>query len=793
MCNSRSRSRKGAIALVWAAILVVCGATNTQAQFQFPVQPLGQIICVYSAVPNQVRSEDLAARTGDARLDCTNTGIYNPSPGAENNMVQYVTANFTVSLNTAISGFSDGTSTPSVLVINSNDSYFPVANSVLPASDTCGAIQAGGAYSIPDGRYPCPQKGTQSSPNSITWSSVQFPVPGAPNSLVTLPTAGGDGVPDCVDIFDQTSSESCFNVVTTVRMTNIFAQSAAVEAGGAIFANLTVSAASISVTPSNQQTLANVFQGLFADSDPVGQFQCIEGVRTLDIELDEGFSGAFKTSGPVTLIQGDYAGENGYPVLELSAGYPPQSVGGLGGGATQATRFRILLRDVPEGVVPSVPNTVDEDATGVEGCPVEPHWLERDICIQRVEGADVDGAGGAAGDGLGDYEIPLVGGEGQVIYEVMNGHPFRRQDLVVPVSFTCMAGSPTTSLLASANFAPISDEGESNAVGPVPRFIDTGDELPSYQADLRLRKNTSSYNVEPGVDSVVFQLEVRNLGPHDAANVELVDVLPAGLTHASNNMGCNVANNIVTCDLGTVVANAATVVTEITASVDPDAAGIMVNNASVMSDAPEPTPDPNLNMDTATVVTLPDLTITSLTAPNLGEIGGTINVSVDVANTGFLPTGPFQLAFYFSLFDWITPFDTPAALTCTFVAGLANGASTTCAGPIGVPATLSQRIYYFGAIVDFAHAVVEADENNNDRVADTGPINIQASSCSPHVVRANQTLSGTQVISATSTATLGPDLIIDGDDIAVNAPTVSILAGTSIGGVFSIGTSPMCP
>ena len=65
--------------------------------------------------------------------------------------------------------------------------------------------------------------------------------------------------------------------------------------------------------------------------------------------------------------------------------------------------------------------------------------------------------------------------------------------------------------------------------------------------------------------------------------------------------------------------------------------------------------------------------------------------------------------------------------------------------------------------------------------------------CPPDLVRANQTLAGTQTLKATSTATLGPNLIVDGTDISVNAPLVSILAGTAISGIFSIGTNPACP
>lgn len=62
--------------------------------------------------------------------------------------------------------------------------------------------------------------------------------------------------------------------------------------------------------------------------------------------------------------------------------------------------------------------------------------------------------------------------------------------------------------------------------------------------------------------------------------------------------------------------------------------------------------------------------------------------------------------------------------------------------------------------------------------------------CLADLVRANETLPGTQTLNAT--ATLGPNLIVNADNIAVNAPTVSILADTTISGILSIGTRPAC-
>ena len=90
-----------------------------RAQFiNFPVQPLGNIVCVATFVPNLLRSENLSSRTGDSRLDCTNDGIYNPnlSP-AENNLVQYAQLSIQLSLNTAVSNRTDGVTSDAVLVV----------------------------------------------------------------------------------------------------------------------------------------------------------------------------------------------------------------------------------------------------------------------------------------------------------------------------------------------------------------------------------------------------------------------------------------------------------------------------------------------------------------------------------------------------------------------------------------------------------------------------------------------------------------------------------------------------
>lgn len=481
-----------ALALVAFALSSIPSA---QAQFSFPVQPLGRIVCVYSAVPNQVRSEGLAERTGDARLDCSNDGVYNPLVPQNNIITQYVLANITVQLNTAVTnmlnvGGDGATVTDSVLIVNDNNHFAPIDSSLFPG-DALACSTTGGNFGIPDDRYPCPHKGRLQGPNALSWDGVQFPVPGAPNDQFNLPAPGGpDNVPTCIDIFDQDSDDSCFDVVTTIRITNIRANAAAVGAGGAIFANLTIfSFAGISVTPSNQQTVANVFQGLTVDfHDPLAGLQCEEFHDEFLLTLNEGFAGSFKTLGAPTFVQGDFAAENGYPVCESEGGGPlggacfdPQQNAGTGGGATQATRFLLRFFGIPDGITIKVYDAVDEGGPGTFGdCEVNGAFGDQQLCVERVAGADEDGAGGGSvGGDDSTYEVGLDSdGNGYVVYEVKDGDPFLTQDITIPV---IVWWEPDTgedkpaigSGQISATFGPLSDEGQAGNF-PKPRFVDTG-------------------------------------------------------------------------------------------------------------------------------------------------------------------------------------------------------------------------------------------------------------------------------------------------------------------------------
>jgi hypothetical protein len=543
-CCGEKESKVAALKRFSIALALVAFAFSSipsaQAQVGFPVQPLGRIVCTYSAVPNQVRSEGLAERTGDVRLDCTNDGVFNPD-SPFNQIQQYVLANITVQLNTAVTNMLDvggdgGNVTDAVLVINDNNNIRPVAGSYFPIPlwpfPPPGEIQCTnlelhpGLPHVVDPRYPCPQKGALSGSNSLTWDGVHFPVPGAPNlPAYALPDdIDDDGVPDCLSssLFEEIDDEDeyadiCFQQTTTIRITNIRANAAAVGAGGAIFANLTIfSFAGISVTPSNQQTVANVFQGLTVDfGDGVTGLQCEEYEDDTYIVLEEGFAGAFKTLGGPTYAQADAGAENGYPVCDFDIPvepppdgpfpsppfqifgggcHDPQSNAGTGGGATQATRFLIRFFGIPAGIEIKVFDAVEGDGSDSEpleeDCPVEGSGGDRYLCVERVAGADEDGAGGAAAGGGGDYEVGLDSdGNGYVVYELKNGDPFRPQSIYIPIGIwwepdTGEDEPAIGSGQINATFAPLSDEGEAGNF-PKPRFIDTGGDPETFVTVVR--------------------------------------------------------------------------------------------------------------------------------------------------------------------------------------------------------------------------------------------------------------------------------------------------------------------
>lgn len=196
---------------------------------------------------------------------------------------------------------------------------------------------------------------------------------------------------------------------------------------------------------------------------------------------------------------------------------------------------------------------------------------------------------------------------------------------------------------------------------------------------------------------------------------------------------------------------------------------------------------------------LPDLTITAFTAPSRGVIGDSIPVSLTVINQGAALAGAFRVGFYFSTDAVVTTADPIGDLSCSYSAGLAPGGSVQCSGPVTVPASLTPRSYYLGAIVDDTFAVVESDESNNTRIADIGPIELIPLDCAYAVSTSGlgTPASGgsialtihTNAGCSWSITDLPPWLSVSGSTQGTGPATVSLLAssGGAQSASFSVG------
>lgn len=130
-------------------------------------------------------------------------------------------------------------------------------------------------------------------------------------------------------------------------------------------------------------------------------------------------------------------------------------------------------------------------------------------------------------------------------------------------------------------------------------------------ADLVLTKNVVTAGpYVAGGPPIDYELTIENIGPSDAVDAVLADVLPDGLTFvsATGDLTCSAVGAAVTCDPVTIVAGNTATVT-VTASIDADAtAGPATNAAEVASLTTDPAPENNLADATVAVVRSTDVT-----------------------------------------------------------------------------------------------------------------------------------------------------------------------------------------
>jgi len=166
-------------------------------------------------------------------------------------------------------------------------------------------------------------------------------------------------------------------------------------------------------------------------------------------------------------------------------------------------------------------------------------------------------------------------------------------------------------------------------------------------ADLSITKTVN--NAAPNVgEQVTFAITVSNGGPYAATNVQVKDLLPAGLTYVSDDGAGAYVSGTGIWTVGTVNASAAATL-HITATATSASINGVTNTAEITaSDVPDPDSTPNNHNaaeDDQSSVTVnakdADLSITKSDSPDPVLAGGNITYTIDVTNNG--PDTSFDL------------------------------------------------------------------------------------------------------------------------------------------------------
>jgi uncharacterized repeat protein (TIGR01451 family) len=147
-------------------------------------------------------------------------------------------------------------------------------------------------------------------------------------------------------------------------------------------------------------------------------------------------------------------------------------------------------------------------------------------------------------------------------------------------------------------------------------------------SDVTVVKHVSLASAYPG-RRIIYTLNVSNLGPAEAANVNVTDTASLGLkvlsVHARQG-GCHSAPPI-TCSLGTLAAGKSTTITVIA---EAKQAGTEVNAASATSASGDS--DPANNLSSAKTRLSPVLRLTKTASTGTAHAGQTVNYRIKVAN-----------------------------------------------------------------------------------------------------------------------------------------------------------------
>ncbi len=190
------------------------------------------------------------------------------------------------------------------------------------------------------------------------------------------------------------------------------------------------------------------------------------------------------------------------------------------------------------------------------------------------------------------------------------------------------AGTNGTTIVNIASVTSV-DQADHNAAND----SDTVD-ITVQSADLAISKTVDDATPTEG-DTINYTITLSNLGPNTATNVQVTDLLPAGVTFVSSTATQGFYVDATGIWVVASLASPASETLTITATVDPATGGTSILNTASVTASDQADPFSANNTSGVSIsVQAADLAVTKTVDDPLPSEGGTINYSIAVGNNG---------------------------------------------------------------------------------------------------------------------------------------------------------------
>ena len=250
----------------------------------------------------------------------------------------------------------------------------------------------------------------------------------------------------------------------------------------------------------------------------------------------------------------------------------------------------------------------------------------RDILPAGVSGASASGAGWSC--------VVEVGADLREIVTCERTDDLGLETAPIITVTGDLASGALGQLANTADVAPGATQQPAENVGP-----DSDEAIGEIttQADLAVTKVLSE-TITAGAGGT-YTIQVVNLGPSDAHDVVVTDVLPDGLSFgafADSDWSCVTVDSVVTCtyqaNLGVLVSGGSTAF-ELPVLADASLQGAVENTAVVTSSTPDPVEGNNTSTAQGLLAELADLAVVK-TTPGTAGVGETTTFQLAVSNNG---------------------------------------------------------------------------------------------------------------------------------------------------------------